>query len=236
MSIPQARIMIVEDEPRYLRVLKLNLEESNYEIIPAQNGAEAINLFIEKNPDLVLLDLMMPGMDGFEVCRRIREFSEVPIIMLTALGETSDKVKGLDTGADDYITKPFSARELLARVRAALRRGQLQEKTRSEGVLSEGDLVVDFSARKVFIKGEEVNLTRTEYHLLCELIRNTGRILVPEQLLDKVWGPGHEGENQLIWQAVHRLRQKIEDDPQNPTYIHTRAGSGYIFCANEKPL
>ncbi len=125
MDIPQARIMIVEDEPRYLRVLKLNLEESDYEIIPAQNGAEALNLFIEKNPDLILLDLMMPGIDGYEVCRRIREFSEVPIIMLTALNETGDKVKGLDIGADDYITKPFSARELLARVRAALRRGQM---------------------------------------------------------------------------------------------------------------
>ncbi|MBN2006707.1 MAG: response regulator transcription factor [Anaerolineae bacterium] len=233
METDQTRIMIVEDEPRYLRVLKLNLEESNYEIIPAQNGAEALNLFIEKNPDLILLDLMMPGMDGYEVCRRIREFSEVPIIMLTALNETGDKVKGLDIGADDYITKPFSARELLARVRAALRRGQIADHTKYEGMFQFGDIEVDLGGHLVRIKNQEVKLTRTEYRLLCELVTHVNRVMVPEYLLEKVWGAGHEGETQLVWQAIHRLRQKIETDPQHPVYIQTHAGIGYIFNTND---
>ncbi len=232
MEIPQARIMIVEDEPRYLRVLKLNLEENNYEIIPAQNGSEALNLFIEKSPDLILLDLMMPGMDGYEVCRRIREFSEVPIIMLTALNETGDKVKGLDIGADDYITKPFSARELLARVRAALRRGQLGEKTQVEGTIQFDDIKVDLTGHQVFVKDQEIKLTRTEYRLLSELVTHANRVLVPEYLLEKVWGSGHEGETQLVWQAIHRLRQKVEADPQHPIYIQTHSGIGYIFSSH----
>jgi two-component system KDP operon response regulator KdpE len=152
--------------------------------------------------------------------------------MLTALGETSNKVKGLDLGADDYITKPFSARELLARARAALRRGKLPEQKLTP-TFQASELLVDFTARRVFVRGEEVNLTATEYRLLCELINQAGRVLVPEYLLEKVWGLGHEEETHLLWQAVHRLRQKIEDDPKNPQYIQTRPGIGYVFILDE---
>ncbi len=232
MKTKKAQVLAVDDEPRYVRVIKINLEASGYEVITADNGKTAIDLTINENPDLILLDLMMPGLDGYEVCRRIREFSDIPIIMLTALSETSNKVKGLDYGADDYITKPFSARELLARVRAALRRSPTITQT-SDATFRAGKLRVNLASHRVYRGGQEVRLTPTEYRLLRELITQKGRVLVPEYLLEKVWGLGHEGETQLLWQAVHRLRQKIEPDPQNPIYIHTRPGIGYIFSYDQ---
>ena len=172
----------------------------------------------------------MPGLDGFEVCRRIRQFSAVPIIMLTGLAEDADKVKGLETGADDYVTKPFSAAELLARVRATLRRVELSERKDPSPVFEAGDLRVDLAQQRVFVYGQEVDLTPTEYRLLCELVKEAGRVLVPEHLLEKVWGMGYEGENHLVWQVVHRLRRKIERDPRNPQYIQTKPGIGYVFA------
>ncbi|NIO69846.1 MAG: response regulator [Anaerolineae bacterium] len=233
MNKGKVRILVVDDEPRYVRAIQINLEASGYEVLAARDGQTAIELAASEEPDLILLDIRMLGLDGYEVCRRIREFSAVPIIMLTALAEDADKVKGLDMGADDYVTKPFSADELLARVRAVLRRVELSERQNPCPTFQAGDLLVDFARQRVFAFGQEANLTPTEYRLLCELVRQAGRVLVPEYLLEKVWGMGYEGENHLLWQAVHRLRRKIERDPRNPKYIQTRPGIGYVFALPE---
>ena len=226
----KVRILVVDDEHRYVRAIQVNLKASGYEVLTASNGQTAVDLVATEEPDLIVLDIRMPGMDGFEVCQRIREFSAVPIIMLTALAADADKVKGLDIGADDYVTKPFSAEELLARVRAALRRVELSERKEPRPTFQAGDLLVDFARQRVFVRDQEVNLTPIEYRLLCELVRQAGRVLVPEFLLDKVWGLGYEGENRLLWQAIHRLRQKIERDPRDLLYIQTRPGIGYVFA------
>ena len=229
MTKGKVRILVVDDEPRYVRAIRVNLEASGYEVLVARDGQTAIELAINEEPDLIILDIRMPGLDGYEVCRRIREFLATPIIMLTALAGDADKVKGLDVGADDYVTKPFSAGELLARVRAVLRRVELSERKNASPTFQAGDLLVDFARQRVFARGREVNLTPTEYSLLCELVKQPERVLVPEYLLEKVWGVGYEGENHLLWQAVHRLRRKIERDPRDPQYIRTRPGLGYVF-------
>jgi two-component system KDP operon response regulator KdpE len=229
MSREHAHILVVDDEARYIRAIRFNLEASGYEVTTAQDGETAIALVSDGAPDLVLLDVKMPGMDGLEVCQRIREFSAIPIIMLTALAQDTDKVKGLDTGADDYVTKPFSAEELLARVRAVLRRVDLGKHPEAPPVFEAGDLRVDFARQRVFVSGQEVDLTPTEYRLLSELVRQVGRVLVPEHLLAKVWGVGYEGETSLVWQAIHRLRRKIEPDAKSPQYIQTKPGVGYVF-------
>ena len=233
MNKGKVRILVADDEPRYVQAIQINLEASGYEMLAARDGQTAIELAATEEPDLILLDIRMLGLDGYEVCRRIREFSAVPIIMLTALAEDADKVKGLDIGADDYVTKPFSAEEILARVRAVLRRVELSERQNPCPTFRAGDLLVDFSRQRVFACGQEANLTPTEYRLLCELVRQAGRVLVPEYLLEKVWGMGYEAENHLLWQAVHRLRRKIERDPRNPKYIQTRPGIGYVFALPE---
>ncbi len=230
MDKGKVHILVVDDESRYVRAIQINLEASGCQVLTARNGQTALELVATEEPDLIVLDIRMPGLDGFEVCRRIREFSAVPIIMLTALAADADKVKGLDIGADDYVTKPFSAEELLARVRAALRRVELSERREPRPTFQVGDLLVDFARQRVFVRDQEVNLTPIEYRLLCELVRQAGRVLVPEFLLDKVWGLGYEGENRLLWQAIHRLRQKIERDPRDPLYIQTRPGIGYVFA------
>ncbi len=230
MGKDKIRILVVDDEPKYVRAIRVNLEASGYKVISASDGLAAVQMAVREEPDLVLLDLRMPGMDGYEVCRQIREFSTIPIIMLTALAESPDKVKGLDLGADDYVTKPFSAEELLARVRAVMRRYEVTAvRPASPQVFAAGDLQVDFGQQRVFRDSQEVNLTPTEYRLLCELIQQANRVLVPEYLLEKVWGDGYTGDNHLVWQAIHRLRRKIERDPQNPEFIQTKPGIGYFF-------
>ncbi|MCP4538146.1 MAG: response regulator transcription factor [Chloroflexi bacterium] len=232
MNKGQTRILVVDDEHRYIRAVQINLTTRGYQVLAAQDGPTAIELVISEEPDLVILDIRMPGMDGYEVCRLIREFSNVPIIMLTAMAEDADKVKGLDMGADDYVTKPFSAKELVARVKAVLRRVEVSKQTDADPVFESGDLRVDFSQHRVFADDREVNLTPTEYRLLCELVQHTGRVLLPEYLLDQVWGTGYEGQHRLLRQAIHRLRRKIEPDPQSPQYIQTKSGVGYLFEAN----
>jgi DNA-binding response OmpR family regulator len=235
----KTRIVIVDDEPRYVRAVKYNLEASGYEVLSASEGQAAIDLIELEQPDLLVLDLRLPGMDGYEICQRVREFSAVPIIMLTARAEEDDKVRGLDLGADDYLTKPFSADELLARVRALLRRtnspasGDSNRPYSGGERICVGDVCIELDHPRVFIGQHEINLTATEYHLLVELARQPGRILVPDVLLHKVWGSGYAGEVRLLWQMVHRLRQKIEVDPANPKYILTRAGVGYMFAEPE---
>lgn len=233
MNENKARILVVEDEPRYIRAIQYNFEASGYEVLIAQSGQEAVDMVAIEEPDLVVLDIRMVGMDGYEACRRIRVFSPVPIIMLTALVEEADKVKGLDTGADDYITKPFGVDELLARVRAALRRGAVSKQQHAILVYRAGDLLIDFVRQRVFIAKHEVNLSPTEYRLLCELARRPGRVLVPDYLLERVWGQGYQGDTQLLWQAIHRLRRKIYDEDRDPQYIQTRPGVGYVFVKPE---
>jgi DNA-binding response OmpR family regulator len=233
MNIIKASILVVDDEPRYVRAIQFNLEASGYEVLVARDGRTAIELAASEEPDLIILDIRMPGLDGYEICRQIRQFSGVPIIMLTALAQGDDKVKGLDIGADDYVTKPFSAEEMLARVRAVLRRVKGREKQRSEPVFQAGELLVDFARQRVFTHCREIKLSPIEYQLLCKLVQNADRVLVPDYLLRKVWGTGYEGESHLLWQAVHRLRRKIEQDPKSPQYIQTRSGIGYLFATPE---
>jgi len=229
MNTGKIRVLVVDDEPRYVRAIQVNLEASGYEVLTAQDGLAAVDRVINEEPDLVILDVRMPEMDGYTACQQIREFSTVPVIMLTAMAEDADKVKGLDLGADDYVTKPFSAGELLARVRSVLRRVDMSEQHESRPALHTGDFKIDFSQQRVFVRDQEVKLTPTKYRLLCELTKHPGRVLVPEYLLENVWGIGYEGETRLLWQAIHRLRRKIERDHREPEYIHTRSGLGYVF-------
>lgn len=226
----QPRVLIVDDEKRYIRLIEINLQASDYETLTARNADEALTIAAREELDLILLDIMLPDKIGYEVCEEIREFSQVPIIMLTALGQAEDIVKGLDAGADDYIPKPFSAQELLARIRAVLRRSSSQA-TDSSRIIRAGDVKIDLEQRRVFRNSNEMHLTSTEYKLLVELIQNAGKVMVPDYLLEAVWGYQYEAQPQILWQAIHRLRQKLEPDPSNPTYIHTRQGIGYLFSA-----
>lgn len=225
----KARILIVEDEPKYRLAIQFNLQASGYETLMAENGESGVAIAAAENPNLILLDVRMPGQDGFVTCQQIRQFSNAPIIMLTAASAEADKVRGLDCGADDYVTKPFSANELTSRVRAALRRAGVVQMIESQAIFQAGELKIDFAAQRVFFGEKEITLTLTEYRLLCTLAHYMGRVLVPGFLLAEVWGPGYEKETQLVWQAVHRLRQKIEPNPKNPQYIHSRPGVGYIL-------
>jgi DNA-binding response OmpR family regulator len=231
MEKAQVRVLVVDDEPRYVQVAKVNLELRGYQVLAAKDGQTALSLVVSSEPDLVLLDVRMPGMDGYQVCRRIREFSTVPIIMLTALAEDADKVKGLGAGADDYVTKPFSIPELLARVQAVLRRVESFGRSSSQptGIFEAGSLQVDLQQQRVFVGGQEVKLTPTEYRLLCELVRYPGRVLTLDHLLASVWGAGYEDDERLVRKVIYRLRQKIEATPGTPQYILTRSGIGYLF-------
>jgi two-component system, OmpR family, KDP operon response regulator KdpE len=229
----QVRILVVDDEPRYVWTIRLNLEARGHQVLVASGGRSALETVVSEEPDLVILDVKMPGMDGYTVCRQIREFSTVPIIMLTALAQDADKVKGLNIGADDYVTKPFSIEELLARIRATLRRAAVVEQNGEPPVCQAGDLRIDLLQQRVYVGDREVHLTPLEYQVLAEMARHAGRVLVPEYLLETVWGVGYAGENLLLRQVVHRLRRKIETDPHDPQYIQTRPGSGYVFMTSE---
>jgi DNA-binding response OmpR family regulator len=224
------QILVVDDEPRYLKLLRYNLEAAGYEVTAAASGEEALLLVARTNLDLIILDIRLPGIDGYEVCTRIREFSSVPIIMLTAKGDDREKVQGLHLGADDYVTKPFGAEELMARVEAVLRRGLLTEaQTPSE--LNVGDLTIDFVQRKVTMGGQEVTLSPTEYRLLRCLAVNAGRVVVQEGLLEKVWGPEYREHYEGLRVYIRRLRKKIEKDPNDPAYILTKPGVGYMLAS-----
>ncbi len=231
MSKTKTRVLVADDEVRYVRAIKLNLEASGFEVVTAADGQAAVELAADAEVDLVILDVRMPRVDGYEACRRIREFSSVPIILLTAMAQEADKVRGLDLGADDYVTKPFSASELLARVRAALRRGVLNQGAAPRATFQLGDLTVDYGRQRVFVAGREIDLTATEYRLLCELTRHAGQVLVPDYLLEKVWGSAYVGENRLVWQAIHRLRQTIEPEPRAPRFIQNKPGIGYVLTS-----
>ena len=223
-------ILVVDDEERMVRFIRLNLEHDGFLVTPAYRGMQAIDEIRKEMPDLVLLDVMMPDLDGFEVLKLIRETGTVPVIMLTAKGEEDDRVRGLELGADDYITKPFSPRELVSRVKAVLRRTEAANPAaRSELIIVDERFKVDFGRREVWIDNELVKLRPTEYRLLYHLVQNAGWVMTYDQLLTKVWGYEYRDEAHYVRLYVNYLRQKLEKDPANPKYILTERGVGYRF-------
>jgi len=222
-------ILIVDDEPRYLRLMEANLITEGFQVIKATNGQEAVDQVVEQHPDLVLLDVMMPVLDGFGALERIREFSNVPIIIVTARGSENDRVRGLDLGADDYIVKPFSATELLARVRAVMRRAITSGSAFEQSTFSHGNLRIDLARAEVFKDERIVYLSATEFRLLLQFAHNIGGVLTSEQLLSDVWGPEYRDDKEILWVSISRLRQKLENDPKNPMHIVTRSGLGYTM-------
>jgi two-component system KDP operon response regulator KdpE len=226
---PERRVLIVDDEPNLVDAIRMYLEMEGYVILTAMSGREAIDKLRDLLPDLIILDVMMPGMDGFETLREIRKASNVPVIMLTARGEEDDKVRGLRLGADDYVAKPFSQRELSTRVQAVLRRAETPPLVAKTTVQVDDDLTIDFSRAEVFLKGQRVQLTPTEYRLLYHLASNPGRVLPYETILSRVWGMEYREEEHYVRLYVNYLRQKIEPDPGKPKYIMTERGLGYRF-------
>lgn len=227
-----AKILVVDDEASIVTMLAYNLKKEGYDVVTAEDGKVALEKFESENPDLLLLDIMMPKMDGYEVCRKIREKSNVPIIMLTARADEVDKVVGLEMGADDYVTKPFGNRELIARVKANLRRSDIAPVTNNEKDGNNqvyGDLNIDFDRYEVTKRGEVINLTLREFELLTFLATQTPTIFTRENLLEKVWGYEYFGDVRAVDVTIRRLREKIEDDPSKPKYIVTKRGVGYYF-------
>lgn len=227
-----AKILVVDDEVSIVTMLAYNLKKEGYDVVTAEDGEVALEKFESENPDLLLLDIMMPKMDGYEVCRKIREKSNVPIIMLTARADEVDKVVGLEMGADDYVTKPFGNRELIARVKANLRRSDIAPVTNNEKDGNNqvyGDLNIDFDRYEVTKRGEVINLTLREFELLTFLATQTPTIFTRENLLEKVWGYEYFGDVRAVDVTIRRLREKIEDDPSKPKYIVTKRGVGYYF-------
>jgi DNA-binding response OmpR family regulator len=224
----QPPILVVDDEARYVQLITVNLRASGYRVVSASDGATALARAEHEEPLLMLLDVMLPDMDGYEVCRRVREFSTVPIIMLTAKAEVSHKVTGLAAGADDYVTKPFSVEELLARVQAVLRR-QSGERRQVPRTFEAGGLTIDFGARRVSLLGKDVQLSPLEFRLLERLVTHADRVLVANELLQTVWGPSYGDADEALRTAIARLRRKIEPDPDRPRYLITVRGVGYTF-------
>jgi len=220
----------VDDEPRVVRLVSEVLKAMGYQVIAAASGKSAIEMVALEQPDLVLLDILLPvGPDGYEVCRRIREFSDVPVIMLTAKAQETDMLHGFDVGADDYLTKPFSAKELVARVKAVLRRVQRPEEIVTT-TLTCGELEINFARRTVRVRGEQVSLTRTEYALLRQLALNANRVMLHQDLLAKVWGVEYRDDIDYLRAYIRYLRRKLEADPSHPRYILTSPGVGYVLA------
>jgi DNA-binding response OmpR family regulator len=222
------KILVVDDEPTLVATLKYNLERENYEVITATSGATAVEVARSSRPDLVVLDLMLPGLDGLEVCRVLRKDTNVPILMLTAKGAEVDKVVGLEVGADDYVTKPFGMRELVARVKALLRRSDVRPGVDGE-IFASGDLRVDMGRRQAFKAEEPVALKPKELELLAFFLRNKGRAFTREQLLSQIWGYDYAGDTRTVDVHIRWLRQKIEERPDSPSRLVTVRGTGYRF-------
>jgi two-component system KDP operon response regulator KdpE len=232
------RILVVDDEPKLIHLMREVLSAAQYEVLVTGSGKRAVEMAAMEKPDLVLLDLILPGeTDGYEVARRLRAFSEVPIIMLTARVTEGDKLRGFEAGADDYITKPFSSKELLARVRAVLKRAKGEAGVSAESEIVCADLRIDLARRRVVVRGCEVHLTPTEYNLLHELVRHPNQVLLHEQLLSAVWGPEYRDDVDYLRAYIRYLRQKIEADPANPKIIQRCPGIGYMMvCDGEAKL
>jgi DNA-binding response OmpR family regulator len=229
VSKPRQRVLIVDDEPRMIHFIRLNLEHDGFQVSEADSGVTALEQLRDQLPDLILLDVMMPELNGFETLKLIREISNVPVIMLTAKGEEEDRVRGLELGADDYITKPFSPRELVSRARAVLRRTLMPSTPLHELIEVDGRLKIDFDRREIWVEERLVKLRPTEYRLLYHLVQNAGWVVPHEQLLAKVWGYEYRDETHYLRLYVNYLRQKLERDPSNPEYIQTERGVGYRF-------
>jgi len=227
------RILVAEDEVALRDFVSRNLHIRGFEVLEASNGLEAMALWEREDPQLLILDIMMPRMDGLEVCRRVREHSSVPIIVLTALDEEKDKVAALDQGADDYLTKPFGVEELMARLRAVLRRTQNELITSSTVRKQFGELEIDLEEHKVRLRGEDVRLSPTEFAVLKQLVTNVGKLLTHRTLLQSIWGPEYGGEAEYLRVYINRLRQKLEPDPTTPRYFLTEPGVGYRFMTPE---
>jgi len=228
-NLKNKTILVVDDEERMARFIRLNLEHDGFQVVEAYRGMQALQQYRDSLPDLVLLDVMMPDIDGFEVLSMLREISNVPVIMLTAKGEEDDRVRGLELGADDYVTKPFSPRELVSRVRAVLRRTDSSSNDSSDVIEVDEHLKLDFSKREIWLDGEIVKLRPTEYRLLYHLVKNAGWVLTYDQILSRVWGYEYRDEPHYVRLYINYLRQKIEKDPSNPIYILTERGVGYRF-------
>jgi DNA-binding response OmpR family regulator len=223
------KILVVDDEPRYLRLLEANLLTEGYDVLTASDGLQAIDTFSSNPVELILLDVMMPRLDGFATCQRIRQYSNVPIIILTARGEEQDRVRGLDLGADDYLVKPFSATELLARVRAVLRRSEVSKESGQERFFEHGDLRIDFARAEVWKGNQPIFLSATVYRLLLQFAHHVGKIMTAEELLTSVWGPEYKTDKEILWVSIARLRQKLEEEAHEPKHIVTRSGLGYLM-------
>lgn len=228
-EMERRRILVVDDEERMVRFIRLNLEHDGFHVSEAFNGRQAVQKLRDVNPDLILLDVMMPDLDGFEVLEMVREISNVPVIMLTAKGEEDDRVRGLELGADDYVTKPFSPRELVSRVRAVLRRTEGASGSMHGLIEIDERLKIDFDRREVWLEGKIVKLRPTEYRLLFHLVQNAGWVVSHDQLLAKVWGYEYRDEPHYVRLYINYLRQKLEKDAANPKYILTERGVGYRF-------
>jgi two-component system KDP operon response regulator KdpE len=229
VSPEEKLILVVDDEPRMVRFVRMNLELEGFHVAEAGNGLEALERVRDDLPDLVVLDVMMPEMDGFETLARLREISTVPVIMLTVKGDEEDRIHGLELGADDYVAKPFSPRELASRIRAVLRRAEMPSPVAKTAIQIDDRLQIDFRQREVIVDGERVSLRPTEYRLLYHLVNNAGWVMTHEMLLSKVWGYEYRDEAGLLRLYITYLRKKIEPDPGNPRYIFTERGVGYRF-------
>ena len=224
------KVLVVDDEKLIVKGIRFSLEQDGMEVECAYDGEEALRLATENAYDMILLDVMLPKMDGFEVCQRIREFSNVPIVMLTAKGDDMDKILGLEYGADDYITKPFNILEVKARIKAIMRRTGTKEPAPAKAqVIDSGDLKLDLESRRLFILGREVNLTAREFELLELFVTNPNKVFSREKLLELVWGVDYPGDVRTVDVHVRRLREKIEANPSEPKYVHTKWGVGYYY-------
>jgi DNA-binding response OmpR family regulator len=226
-------ILVVDDEERILNFLRSKLKASGYEVLTASNGREGLEQAQAQEPDLIVLDVIMPKMDGLEMLKELRSFSAVPVIMLTAKGADADRIKGLELGADDYLPKPFNPDELVARIEAVRRRLQPGEKLKIPEVVGLGHVTIDFKKHRVLVKGEEQYLTRIEWLLLSQLVNNAGRLMLYEELLTRVWGLEYRDDVQILRTTISRLRSKLEDDPNVPKLIRTIPKTGYII---DQPL
>lgn len=224
------KVLVVDDEKLIVKGIRFSLEQDGMEVDCAYDGEEALNMAKANEYDMILLDIMLPKMDGFEVCQAIREFSDMPIVMLTAKGDDMDKILGLDYGADDYITKPFNILEVKARIKAIMRRtAGPREKQEVSSIVEKGDLRLDCDSRRLFISGREVNLTAKEFDLLELLVKNENKVYSRENLLGLVWGKDYPGDVRTVDVHVRRLREKIETNPSEPKYVHTKWGVGYYY-------
>ncbi|MBV9133784.1 MAG: response regulator transcription factor, partial [Chloroflexi bacterium] len=223
------RVLVADDDPLIQRLVRTHLDRAGFRVLSAGDGEAALDMAAAEQPDLIVLDLMLPGIDGFEVCKRIREFSLVPVVMLTARGEQVDKLRGFEVGADDYLTKPFSPPELLARITAVLRRAERGSAASSPSVVRCGDLTIDFVRRRVLVHDQLVKLTPTEFQLLQQLALNAGKVLSHTELLTSVWGPEYRDDRDYLWAYVRHLRRKLEPDAEHPRHILSEPGYGYVL-------